>query len=209
FSVWRNQRWDNQREAGNLPMLIEATQRKLGLIELDVAAVEPQSAERIEVELNGPTLRGAEAVGEALRDLVKAEKLSQRRAGGSAERYVGRFGGLALCIGSSREDAAPAFHLAGQCRYEVQAYQSGPALVVAMLAALDSVAEQRQSTRTQFAARQKRLEDLRIELERPFEHEARLTELLVRQRELLKRLDLDKDEAGTARADADEPRMAA
>ena len=53
------------------------------------------------------------------------------------------------------------------------------------------------------------LEDLRIELERPFEHEARLTELLVRQRELLKRLDLDKDEAGTARADADEPRMAA
>ena len=78
-----------------------------------------------------------------------------------------------------------------------------------MLAALDSVAEQRQSTRTQLAARQKRLEDLRVELERPFEHEARLTELLVRQRELLKRLDLDKDEAGTARADADEPRMAA
>ena len=153
FSVWRNQRWDNQREVGNLPMLIEATQRKLGLIELDVAAVEPQSAERIEVELNGRTLRGAEAVGEALRDLVKTEKISQRRAGGSNERNVGRFGGLALRIGSSREDAAPAFHLAGQCRYEVQAYQSGPALIVAMLAALDSVAEQRQSTRTQLAAR--------------------------------------------------------
>ena len=209
FSVWRNQRWDNQREVGNLPMLIEATERKLGLIELDIAAVEPQSAERIGVELNGRALRGADAVGEALRDLVKAEKLSQRRGGGSAERNVGRFGGLTLCVGSSRDDAVPAFHLVGRCRYEVQAYQTGPALVAAMLAALDSVAGQRQSTRAQLAARQKRLEDLRLELERPFEHEARLTELLVRQRELLKRLDLDKDEAGTARADAEEPRMAA
>jgi hypothetical protein len=36
-----------------------------------------------------------------------------------------------------------------------------------------------------------------------------LTVLLVRQRELLKQLDLDKDEAGSARIDADEERKAA
>jgi hypothetical protein len=34
-------------------------------------------------------------------------------------------------------------------------------------------------------------------------------DLLARQRELLKRLDLDKDEAGSARLDADEMKTAA
>jgi len=49
FSVWRNQRWDNQREVGNLPMLIESLEKKIGLIELDLAVVVPQSRERIVV----------------------------------------------------------------------------------------------------------------------------------------------------------------
>jgi hypothetical protein len=57
--------------------------------------------------------------------------------------------------------------------------------------------------------RRKRLEDLRLELARSFEHEGRLTDLLGRQRELLKQLDLDKDEAGSAKVGAEEVRQAA
>jgi hypothetical protein len=54
-----------------------------------------------------------------------------------------------------------------------------------------------------------RLVDLREELERPFEHEARLLDLMTRQRELARELDLDKDEAGTQSLDApDEPQAA-
>ena len=209
FSVWRNQRWDNQREVGNLPMLIEALEKKIGLIALDLTAVVPQTMERIAVELNGRKFEGADAVGEALRDLVKIEKVGQRRAGISTERAVGRFGGMTLHIGCSRDDGVPAFYLSGHCRYEAQAYQTGPGLVAALLAALDSVAEQRDRSRAQLTTRCKRLEDLRIELDRPFEHEVRLTDLLARQRDLLKQLALDKDEAGSARAEAEEPRMAA
>ena len=209
FSVWRNQRWDNQREVGNLPMLVEALEKKIGLIELDLAAVVPQTMERIAVEVNGRKFEGADSVGEALRDLVRTEKASQRRATDSTERTVGRFGGMALNIGCSRDDGVPAFYLSGHCRYEAQAYQTGPGLVAALLAALDSVGAQRAKSQALLATRRKRLEDLRIELERPFEHETRLTDLLVRQRELLRQLDLDKDEAGSARAEAEEPRMAA
>ena len=50
---------------------------------------------------------------------------------------------------------------------------------------------------------------LTLELARPFEHESRLTVLLVRQRELLKQLDLDKDEAGNASLDGEAMRQAA
>jgi hypothetical protein len=58
--------------------------------------------------------------------------------------------------------------------------------------------------RSSWKLSRKRLEDLRLELARSFEHEGRLTDLLVRQRELLKQLDLDKDEAGSAKVDAEE-----
>jgi len=57
--------------------------------------------------------------------------------------------------------------------------------------------------------KRKRLEDIQRELDRPFEYENRLSELLSRQRELLKLLDLDRDEAGTARIDAEEVKQAA
>ncbi len=209
FSVWRNQRWDNQREVGNLPMLIEALEKKIGLIELDLAAVAPQTMERITVELNGRKFEGADRVGEALRDLVRTERAGQRRGTTSTERTVGRFGGMELHIEGSRDDGVPAFYLSGHCRYEAQAYQTGPGLVSALLAALDSIGEQRAKSQALLASRRKRLEDLRIELERPFGYEARLTDLLIRQRELLRQLDLDKDEAGSARADTEGPLMAA
>ncbi len=57
--------------------------------------------------------------------------------------------------------------------------------------------------------RRKRLDDIRLELERPFEDEGRLLALLTRQREPLRQLDRDKDEAGTAKVDAEELREAA
>jgi hypothetical protein len=81
--------------------------------------------------------------------------------------------------------------------------------VAALLGALESVGKHHADTVVQLATRRKRLEDLRLELARPFEHEGRLTDLLLRQRDLLKQLDLDKDEAGSAKADAEEIRQAA
>lgn len=74
---------------------------------------------------------------------------------------------------------------------------------------LASVDEQQTGTAAQLAMRRKRLEDLTLELARPFENEGRLTALLVRQRELLKQLDLDKDEAGNASLDGEAMRQAA
>jgi len=57
--------------------------------------------------------------------------------------------------------------------------------------------------------RRKRLEDLKFELARPFEHEARLTTLVARQRELLHALDLTRDEVGSAGMDANEQKQVA
>lgn len=209
FSVWRNQRWANESEVGRLPMLIESLEQKLVLQAEDVAQVEPQTMAQIAVALGGRRIAGPDAVGDALRELVKTARAAIQGRALLSGQILGRFGGFELGLQAIGTEAVPAFFLAGRCRYDAEPYQTGPGLVSALLAALASVGEQQSRTGEQLALRRKRLEDLQLELARPFEHEARLTTLLVRQRELLKQLDLDKDEAGNASLDGEAMRQAA
>lgn len=103
----------------------------------------------------------------------------------------------------------PGLYLEGHCRYDADVYQTAQGLAAALLAALASVPKERDAARQQLDVRGKRLADLRIELERPFEHEGRLADLLARQRRLQRQLDLDKDSAGASRMDAEDTKLAA
>jgi uncharacterized membrane-anchored protein YhcB (DUF1043 family) len=211
FSVWRNQRWANESEVGQLPLVIEGVSRRVALLAQDLEQVQPHvaaGADGLEVEIQERRYRGAEAVGDALRDLVKAARAALGRSA-QLDRLVGRCAGFDLGIASTRGEEVPGLYLAGQCRHAIESYQTGPGLVSALLAALASVGEQHGQAERQLALKRKRLDDLQLELARPFEHEARLTDLLCRQRALLKALDLDRDEAGSAGADGEDARKAA
>ena len=203
FSVWRNQRWTNESEVGRLPMLIASLEQKAALLAADAEQVEPQTMGQIALELGGRRIAGPDAVGDGLRELVKTAKAAARTRPSVSDQLVGRFGGFDLGLQTIGGEATPTFYLAGRCRYDAEPYQTGPGIVSALLAALASVAEQQAKTSEQLVVRRKRLEDLQIELVRPFEHEGRLTGLLVRQRELVKALDLDKDVAGSASLDGE------
>ncbi len=209
FSVWRNQRYANESEVGRLPMMIEALEKKIALYVEDVARVEPQTMQDISAQLTGRCVAGPDAVGDALRGLVKAAKEEVRSGSRMIERTVGCFGGFELGILAARGEDTPNLYLSGRCMYNAEPYQTGPALVAGVMAALESVPKHHTDAVAQLELRRKRLEDIRLELARPFEHENRLMELLVRQRELLKQLDLDKDEAGSAKVDAEDVRQVA
>jgi N12 class adenine-specific DNA methylase len=209
FSVWRNQRYANESEVGRLPMMIEALEKKIALFTLDVARIEPQTMQGISMELAGRSITGPDAVGEVLRGLVKTAKEEVRTGTRMIERVVGRFGGFELGILAARGEEVPNLYLSGHCLYNAEPYQTGPALVAGLIAALESVTAHHSEAVVQLEVRRKRLEDIRLEMARPFEHEGRLVNLLARQRELLKQLDLDKDEVGSAKVDAEEVRQAA
>jgi hypothetical protein len=209
FSLWRNQRYANESEVGRLPMMIEALEKKIALYAQDVARVEPQTMQGIAMELAGRPIAGPDAVGDALRGLVKAAKEEVRTSIRMMERVIGRFAGFDLGILAARGEEVPNLYLSGHCLYNAEPYQTGPALVAGLMAALESVTAHHSEAVVQLEVRRKRLEDIRLEMARPFEHEGRLVNLLARQRELLKQLDLDKDEVGSAKVDAEEVRQAA
>lgn len=209
FSVWRNQRYANESEVSRLPMMIAALEKKTALHAQDVACLEPQTMQVISLEIAGRRITGPDAVGEALRGLVKAAKEEVRSGSRSIERVVGRFGGFELGLLVERGGTVPCLYLSGRCLYNAESYQTGPALVAGAMAALESVPKHHADAVAQLALRHKRLDDLRFELARPFEHENRLAELLARQRQLLKCLDLDKDEAGSGKVDAEDARLVA
>jgi len=209
FSVWRNQRYANESEVSRLPMMIEALENKIALHAQDLERAETPTLQNLSLELGRRRIVGADAVGEALRGLVKSAKDDVQTASRPIERIVGRFGGFDLGVRATRSSEVPNLYLSGHCLYQADPYQTGPSLVAALVGALESIAKQHTDAGTLLATRRKRLEDLKLELSRPFEHEGRLTDLLVRQRELLGQLDLDKDEAGIGTIDAEELRQAA
>ena len=209
FSVWRNQRYANESEVSRLPMMIEAQQRKVALYTQDVARIEPQTLQGICLEVGGRKIADPDAVGEALRGLIKATRDELRAGGREIEQIVGRFGGFELGVQATRGEEVPNLYLSGACLYQATPYQTGPALVAALVDLLGSIPKQHAAGEAQLQVRRKRLDDIRLELQRPFEHEGRLLDLMARQRELLKRLDLDKDEAGSSTVDAEEIREAA
>jgi len=209
FSVWRNQRYANESEVGRLPMMIEALAKKIALYAQDVARIEPQTMQGIALELAGRPVTGPDTVGEVLRGLVKAAKEEVRTGTRMIERVVGRFGGFDLGILAARGEEVPNLYLSGHCLYNSEPYQTGPALVASLMAALESVSKHHTDGVVQLEVRRKRLADIRLELARSFEHEGRLVNLLARQRELRKQLDLDKDEMGSAKVDTEEVRQVA
>jgi len=209
FSVWRNQRYANESEVGRLPMSIAALEKRVELHAQDLPRIEPQTLQGISLEMGGRKIVGPDAMGDALRGLVKAAKEEVRAGARMVERIVGRFGGFELGVLAARDEETPSLYLAGHGLYNSQPFQTGPALVTALLATLESVAKHHAEAEAQLRMRRKRLDDIQLELARPFEHEARLRELIARQRALLKQLDLDKDEAGTAATEAEDALQAA
>jgi hypothetical protein len=127
----------------------------------------------------------------------------------ATEERVGRIGGFDLYAATCLHQDDNAFFLRGRVSHACRPYRTGPALYAAVVGALEEVETKRGETEARLARMRQRLIDLRDELARPFEHEARLMALMVRQRELARELDLDKDEVGTQGLDVPQDAQAA
>lgn len=198
FSVWRQQRWRNESEIAVVPAHLERLRHEIRMREQDVEKLQEVSMATFSVSLGGVEIRGAEAAGARLRAIALNAVLQSKTSPKRIEDVVGSFGGLQLGVreGRFRREDNPEMFLKGHFEYPAGSYLQGPSIVAGLLDSLKSVACALDRARQRLTEAEQRASDLERELDRPFENEERLTNLMCRQRELDDLLDLDKSSDG-------------
>jgi N12 class adenine-specific DNA methylase len=199
--LWRNQRYTNESEVSRLPLAIAAHEKSVAAHQADVARLRPQQMASISIEIGKRHITGPDAVGAALRKIILVAKEEGSNKLHHKDRLIGCFGGLDLGVGWVFGE--PVFFLAGNAHYYAKPYQTGPALVAALLSTHAGIPDVLAAAQAQLAMQRKRLADIELKLNAPFEQQARLDELLRRQDELNAELDITRDEVGSEQADAE------
>jgi len=207
LSVWRNQRFSNESEVASLPMRIGSLERLAAALADDTRRADGVLGVDLAARVDGVIARGREAVGDALRAVVRrARSTAARRA---SEEQVGHVGDFGLWVLSHPEPDEVHLFVKGAAAHDCSPYQTGPALYSELLRVLQGIADRGLDCADRVASLRRKLRQLQEELSRPFEHRDRLADLLARQRDLARELDLDKDEIGSRVVEAEEQPQAA
>ena len=101
------------------------------------------------------------------------------------------------------EDGSPDLYVRGKETYKANLNPDSPAGTVSSIEhALRNLDRRAEDEQREIDRQEKALADFKVQMDRPFEHEAQLEELLARQAQLNAALDLDKHDEQTA---ADSP----
>jgi hypothetical protein len=201
-SAHLNQQHGIRWELRDLPEKIDASRRNLAHLSADIATRDAHEAEEFAMTVGGRTFSGKGAREEAAQALTRA---ALARPNDFALRSLGTFHGLEILSRAKMTASVPDLFIRGAGTYLANLNADNPVgtmqSIEHTLRALDRMAEKEQERAGHL---RKTLAYFQGQAGRPFEHEARLRELVVRQAELDKALDLDKGEQQVAQAPEDE-----
>lgn len=204
-STWGRQKYSLQRKIDDLDHSIAHADSISEKLRLDIQARQNTRGDLFRMQLRGQTFVERATAGEQL--LLNKEKTRREALKPGNEnlfKEVGKFAGFKVVIRSTRMNGIQ-YHLSGHMEYEIESSDSGLGYVARMENQLNSLEGRLQGTlQRQETNRQERAKAI-AELSKPFEHEARIETLLVRQIELEELLDLDgvrktKNDVATASA---------
>jgi hypothetical protein len=148
------------------------------------------------------------AIPEKFSMTIKGVAYSERKAAGNellkhalylkgenAYEEIGSYAGFPIFIKSRESFLAPMLVARGKAEYTGTISDSEVGTIASLEYALKSIERRLAERREALAEAERRLEGLRTELSKPFQYEEKLRELLHRQYEIGKQLDLDKRES--------------
>ena len=203
-AVHQSQQYKISWQLRELPARIAAAQRAVDAIAADITTRNGNTTDEFTMTVGNTTFAGKGARDEAAAALNaviiswKNDTTTQVRATFRGFRILSR--------GTQMQDATPDLYVEGARRYSANLNPSNHIGTIQSiehtLRSLDQIAADDQQ---HLASLTKSQEDYRAQAGRPFEHEARLTELLARQAELNAALDLEKgDQQAAAVAPAED-----
>jgi N12 class adenine-specific DNA methylase/predicted RNA methylase len=207
-SQWDNQRWSNQRESATLPGRIEKLRQRIEAIEADIADRVDVRGQRFCMVIDGQHFVERAEAGEALVRYYVEAKARTRKIGNwktsAGEIVVGQFAGFDLAVSIPTAAADGPSFLLKKRRVYVAHHSDNPIGMVRVIENVANALEGRLAeVHEELARAEKRLADILAEISKPFDKEDRLTQLLVRQREINASLDLDKGNAGAMEAETE------
>jgi N12 class adenine-specific DNA methylase len=198
-----NQQHNIRWELKSLPDRIERAENRHAAFTADIATRDAHADEDFVMNVGNREFSGKgarEEAGNALNTVVMSWR------GDRTLKVRGHYKGFEiLSRGSEFQDGKPDIYVRGKATYEANLNPESPLGTMAsidhVLRSLDKRVEDEQR---ELERQQKALADYRTQLGRPFEHEARLKELLAKQAQLNAVLDLDKHDAQTVADGPDE-----
>jgi hypothetical protein len=194
-----NQQYEIGRQVRELPGRIEKSRESYaGLLE-DLSTRNAHEGKEFTMTIGNSEFSGKNAREEAGTALIKAITTAISTSLWEDNREIklkllGHFKGFTLMSSfSGREGETPRLYLRGKYTYEANLNSENALGTIASIEnALRSLDRETQEEQSRFERMEKALEDYMEQLNRPFEHEEHLRELLVKQQEINRSLDLDK-----------------
>jgi hypothetical protein len=202
-----NQQYSIRQQVRNLPSEIKDKQEKIERFSTDIARRDAHHDENFSMTVGNRTYSGKGAREQAAEALTKVvlswrDDLSLQVRGDFRGFEILSRGRKTTSLVLEDEENLPELFIRGSGIYKAQMNAENPigtmqSIEYALRGLDKAVADERERT----ARAEKMLADFQQQAGRPFEHEARLKELLVRQTELNAALDLDKGERQVAPPD--------
>jgi N12 class adenine-specific DNA methylase len=200
----RNQQHSIRLQIRSLPSEIKERQERIARLSADVASRDSHAGEEFSMTVGKRVYSGKGAREEGATALTLAilswrdDLTLQVRGAFRGFEILSRGRGATLLIGSD-EERLPELFIRGSGIYKAQLNAENPVGTMQSIEhALRSLDKAAEDERERAARAEKMLADFEEQAGRPYEHEARLKELLVLQAELNAALDLDKGERQVA-----------
>jgi N12 class adenine-specific DNA methylase len=192
----QNQQYEIAKQIRDLTAQIKSSKECQAGMRADSAAYRAHEAEAFTMTVDGRAFSGKHAREEAGTAIIQIITAALWEKKGEL-RHIGDFRDFAILSSfSGREGEMPKIYLRGKLTYEAYLNPENPLGTIASieyaLRNIDRLANEEQSA---CERKEKALADYREQMHRPFEQEEHLRELLVRQQEMNKQLDLDKGES--------------
>ena len=213
----RNQQHSIRLQLHSLPSEIRERQERIGRLSADIATRDGHADEEFSMGVGNRVFSGKGAREEGASALTQAvlswrdDQSLQTRGSFRGFEILSRGRGAATLLIDSDDERLPELFIRGGGIYKAQLNAENPLGTIQSIEyALRSLDKILGDERARAARAEKMLGDLEEQVGKPFEHEGRLKELLVRQAELNAALDLDKGErqvapAAGAEVDVDGP----